>query len=227
MTNPTDAAIERHIWPDGDWHHETCRCGAAHPRDAGILARSTSTALEELDFHNRRANAAIARAAAAERVVDALQDDDMLGVLAEAMHSGYRHAIDGPEAMPIHRLITQMDGDEWGRYVYYVGSHLREWIDARTHQPTAPRDTPSATDDLIDRFAAVLKAKASAAETKYGWNDGWLNPDAVDDMRASLYRHLAKGDPRDVAIYCAFLWHHEATIPRDTPPGAGNQEGQV
>jgi hypothetical protein len=139
MTNPTDAAIERHIWPDGDWHHETCRCGAAHPRDAGILARSTSTALEELDFHNRRANAAIARAAAAERVVDALQDDDMLGVLAEAMHSGYRHAIDGPEAMPIHRLITQMDGDEWGRYVYYVGSHLREWIDARTNQPATPR----------------------------------------------------------------------------------------
>jgi hypothetical protein len=142
MTNPTDAAIERHIWPDGDWHHETCRCGAAHPCDAGILARSTSTALEELDFHNRRANAAIARAAAAERVVDALQDDDMLGVLAEAMHSGYRHAIDGPEAMPIHRLITQMDGDEWGRYVYYVGSHLREWIDARTNQPATPRDTP-------------------------------------------------------------------------------------
>lgn len=68
--NPTDAAIERHIWPDGDWHHETCRCGAAHPCDAGILARSLSTALEQLDFHNHRANAALARAEAAERVVE-------------------------------------------------------------------------------------------------------------------------------------------------------------
>jgi hypothetical protein len=74
MTNPTDAAIERHIWPDGDWHHETCRCGAAHPRDAGILARSTSTALEELDSACRRSNAATARVEAAERLVAAARD---------------------------------------------------------------------------------------------------------------------------------------------------------
>lgn len=70
--NPTDAAMERHIWPDGDWHHETCRCGAPHPCDAGILARSLSTALEQNDFHNDRANAAIARAEAAERERDEL-----------------------------------------------------------------------------------------------------------------------------------------------------------
>lgn len=67
--NPTDAAIERHIWPDGDWHHAACRCGAPHSCDAGLLARSLSTALEQLDFHNDRANAAIARAEAAERVL--------------------------------------------------------------------------------------------------------------------------------------------------------------
>ena len=51
--NPIDAAIARHTWPDGDWHHETCRCGESWPCDANVLARAINTALEELDFHNR------------------------------------------------------------------------------------------------------------------------------------------------------------------------------
>jgi hypothetical protein len=79
LQNPTDAAIDRHIWPDGDWNHETCRCGAPHPCDAGILARSTSTALEQLDFHNRRANAAIERLTATEA---RQRENDRMGLVA-------------------------------------------------------------------------------------------------------------------------------------------------
>lgn len=82
------------------------------------------------------------------------------------------------------------------------------------------------TDELIDMFAAVLRDKANAAEAKYGWNDGWLNPDAVDAMRGSLYRHLGKGDPRDVAIYCAFLWFHDAsTHPTEASSPASEEDG--
>jgi hypothetical protein len=70
------------------------------------------------------------------------------------------------------------------------------------------------TADLVDRFAVALKEKLSAAEAKYGYSDGWMRRDWMDECRAKLVEHVAKGDPRDVAAYCAFLWHHgESTAP--------------
>ena len=68
-----------------------------------------------------------------------------------------------------------------------------------------------ATINLVVRFARALSKKLAAAETKYGYSDGWLSPDWMDECRAKLMEHIAKGDPRDVAAYCAFLWHHGAS----------------
>jgi hypothetical protein len=65
-----------------------------------------------------------------------------------------------------------------------------------------------ATADLMARFAHALTMKLAAAEVKYGYSDGWRSPDWLDECRAKLLEHVAKGDPRDVAAYCAFLWHH-------------------
>lgn len=65
-----------------------------------------------------------------------------------------------------------------------------------------------ATRDLVNRFAQALLEKLAAAEKKYGYTDGWLQSDWMDECRAKLMEHVAKGDPRDVAAYCAFLWHH-------------------
>jgi len=64
-----------------------------------------------------------------------------------------------------------------------------------------------ATADLVRRFSEALAAKLAAAEKKYGYSDGWRSPDWMDECRAKLLEHVAKGDPRDVAAYCAFLWH--------------------
>lgn len=77
---------------------------------------------------------------------------------------------------------------------------------------------PSGTDKLVDRFAEALKAKLRAAEAKYGYNDGWLDDHWQDDLRTKLVEHLHKGDPRDVAAYCAFAWHHAWSV---TPPSGG------
>jgi hypothetical protein len=67
---------------------------------------------------------------------------------------------------------------------------------------------------LLERFAVALEDKLSAAETKYGYSNGWLSADWMDECRAKLREHVEKGDPRDVAAYCAFLWHHnESTAP--------------
>lgn len=64
------------------------------------------------------------------------------------------------------------------------------------------------TINLVVRFARALAGKLAAAEKKYGYSDGWLSPDWMDECRTKLQEHIAKGDQRDVAAYCAFLWHH-------------------
>lgn len=64
------------------------------------------------------------------------------------------------------------------------------------------------TADLVRRFAAALAEKLAAAEARHGYSDNWASPDWMGECRAKLVEHVAKGDPRDVAAYAAFLWHH-------------------
>jgi hypothetical protein len=74
----------------------------------------------------------------------------------------------------------------------------------------APRGLDADTADLVVRFSRALADKFFIAQEKYGYANRWLEsgyewpePDCAD----RLLEHLAKGDPRDVAAYCAFLWH--------------------
>jgi hypothetical protein len=62
--------------------------------------------------------------------------------------------------------------------------------------------------DLVAGFSAAMLEKLRAAEKKYGWGDGWRRNDWQESCQRQLQEHLAKGDPRDVANYCAFMWHH-------------------
>lgn len=80
------------------------------------------------------------------------------------------------------------------------------------------------TADLVQRFSAALAEKLAVAEKKYGYSDGWASPDWMDECRQHLNAHIAKGDPRDVAAYCAFLWHHGAST---AAPAAGAVAGPV
>ena len=76
---------------------------------------------------------------------------------------------------------------------------------------SAPFSLHPRTRDLVARFADALTRKLARAERKYGYSDGWASDDWLDACRADLARHVAKGDPLDVAAYCAFLWHHGAS----------------
>jgi hypothetical protein len=67
------------------------------------------------------------------------------------------------------------------------------------------------TAKLVRRFARALANKLLVAQRKYGYSNNWLRDDWMDECRAELRRHIEKGDPRDVAAYCAFLWHHDAS----------------
>lgn len=69
------------------------------------------------------------------------------------------------------------------------------------------------TANLVERFAEALALKLDAAQQKHGYTNDWMRPGWMNICRAHLLQHLDKGDPRDVAAYCAFLWHHnEPTI---------------
>ena len=67
---------------------------------------------------------------------------------------------------------------------------------------------------LVQRFSNALLQKLRDSEEKYGWNNGWLKDDWSDDLRRELIRHVDKGDPRDVAAFCAFAWHHGWSVSR-------------
>lgn len=53
-------------------------------------------------------------------------------------------------------------------------------------------------------FFNDLQEKLEQAELKHDWKDRWQTDD-IDTILDSLYKHLDKGDPLDVAIYCMFL----------------------
>lgn len=80
------------------------------------------------------------------------------------------------------------------------------------------------TAKLVAGFASALAQKLRAAERKYGYSDGWTSPDWVDECREHLLEHVAKGDPRDVAAYCAFLWHHGASTASKRPKQPSDNE---
>lgn len=70
---------------------------------------------------------------------------------------------------------------------------------------------------LVDGFANALKAKLLKSQVKYGYGNSWLCDDWMDKCRNDLKLHMDKGDPLDVAAYCAFLWHHkEPTVVKES-----------
>lgn len=62
------------------------------------------------------------------------------------------------------------------------------------------------TQELVITFSQALGEKLLKAQTKYGYADQWKTEDWMDKCREDLLLHVKKGDPLDVAAYCAFLW---------------------
>ncbi|MCZ4330733.1 hypothetical protein [Castellaniella denitrificans] len=58
-------------------------------------------------------------------------------------------------------------------------------------------------DDAVDHFAVAMKDKLAQARAK--GRHGWHECDPAD-LSQMLRAHVEKGDPRDVANFCMFLW---------------------
>ncbi|MFP8639604.1 DUF551 domain-containing protein [Klebsiella michiganensis] len=86
--------------------------------------------------------------------------------------------------------------------VYFLYRH------AQPAPVVVPEGLNPETADLVLRFASALADKLYKAEQKYGRSTDWMKDDWYDDCLQSLWEHIEKGDPRDVAAYCAFMWYH-------------------
>ena len=71
-----------------------------------------------------------------------------------------------------------------------------------------PIGMEDATKELVGAFATKLAFKLRKAELKYGFSDSWKLDNWEEKCKEDLYKHLDKGDPIDVAAYCAFMWYH-------------------
>ncbi len=72
-----------------------------------------------------------------------------------------------------------------------------------------PEDLHPDTAKLVIDFASALADKLHKAEIKYGYSDKWKNKYWQDGCLKAFHEHLTKGDPRDVANYCMFMWYHD------------------
>lgn len=82
---------------------------------------------------------------------------------------------------------------------------------------TAPQTQQHPDDHAVDRFAVALKDKLSKDRQK--GRGGWETCRA-EDLSQMLRDHVEKGDPRDVANFCMFLWSlGQAIAPKDDMAG--------
>lgn len=93
---------------------------------------------------------------------------------------------------------------------------------------TIPPELQPETADLVIRFASAMADKFYKAQVKYGYDKAeWRRDDWMQQCQAHLLEHLAKGDPRDVANYCAFMWHHGWSTAAPVEPAAAGEAGPV
>lgn len=71
-----------------------------------------------------------------------------------------------------------------------------------------PDDLHPDTQELVINFCTALAEKLYKAQLKYGYDADWKNDGWPSQCQAHFHQHIVKGDPRDVAAYCAFMWWH-------------------
>lgn len=77
------------------------------------------------------------------------------------------------------------------------------------YPPGTPSSEQRALDELVDQFAAAMKAKlrrAGVEKGRSGWDDPKWTP---EEIKAALLAHVDKGDPVDVANFAAFWWNRQ------------------
>lgn len=80
--------------------------------------------------------------------------------------------------------------------------------------PDCSQPVPHPDDVAVDRFAEAMKQKLGLARAK--GRDGWQTC-SKEDLSRMLREHVEKGDPRDVANFCMFLYSCDAVESKEHP----------
>ncbi|ENV3661105.1 DUF550 domain-containing protein [Salmonella enterica] len=84
--------------------------------------------------------------------------------------------------------------------------------------PVMPPGLHPDTQKLVADFSTDLAEKLYKAQLKYGYDADWKQDNWSTQCLAHFHQHIAKGDPRDVAAYCAFMWYHDWKTEPATAP---------
>ncbi|HDS9032628.1 TPA: hypothetical protein QIB54_000667 [Klebsiella pneumoniae subsp. pneumoniae] len=113
--------------------------------------------------------------------------------------------------------LPPLDGEPVGEVIevgdaLLVGWHknLEEGAKLYTtpQAPFMPFGLHPDTQKLVTDFCTALAEKLYKAQLKYGYDADWKQDGWPSQCQAHFHQHIAKGDPRDVAAYCAFMWWH-------------------
>lgn len=85
---------------------------------------------------------------------------------------------------------------------------LVEAMEKAQQAPIMPLGLHPDTQKLVADFCTALAEKLYKAQLKYGFDTDWKQDGWPSQCQAHFHQHIAKGDPRDVAAYCAFMWWH-------------------
>lgn len=140
-------------------------------------------------------------------------------------------AVPAQSQEPVAWFIADDNGEVYRATGY---EHERDQWRAVGHEvyPLYAAPQPAQTahpDDLaVDIFAAAMKEKLAQARAK--GRGGWQQCDPTE-LSIMLREHVEKGDPRDVANFCMFLWClgqpiSDAALPMGKRATAASQSGK-
>lgn len=113
--------------------------------------------------------------------------------------------------------LPPLDGEPVGEVIEVGDALLVEWhknleegakLYTEQQAPVMPFGLHPDTQKLVTDFCTALAEKLYKAQLKYGYDADWKQDGWPSQCHAHFHQHIAKGDPRDVAAYCAFMWWH-------------------
>lgn len=94
-------------------------------------------------------------------------------------------------------------------YIYLEkDAAIAERVERSNAKGASSACTTPATAMLVVDFANALDQQLALKEKQHGYTDEWTKLDWMHECRSKVREHIKKGNPLDVAAYCAFLWWH-------------------
>jgi hypothetical protein len=141
------------------------------------------------------------------RIVILRDDHSRHVIIPPEMFDKYAEKLESPRC-PGCKILVPLQKWSGGRCPRCSYEHQPEAA-VKITQEDVQNQHISELQDMCGSFAQVLFDKMVEAERKHGWKGAWKTV-PTEKLQADMVEHIQKGDPRDVAGYCMFLWFREA-----------------